>query len=341
MPLRHAFQITVENFSSAFKLLLYRLVVSILSFSLVYVILELALGVIIESAELGKIFSLVGDFFKAVAGGDSVRLSTFQGEFTSALSDFLLLVGENGGAIAGAIVGVSLIYLLSRFLNGLSHFAAACIMNDKMSSFIRTPISEALFRNMGKAALYEVIYVPASFVYDALSLLTCWFIFFYLPSLFPTWGLLSVLIALSLTVMVYLCLQSLKLTFVSSWIPSILAGGKSVGKGLTCSLRNKENFLNRFVSFLVAGYLIVVFNAMFGLFTLGSGAFITVPLSYLFLLAIQFVHYYGAEGKKYYVSGDTIIGCVPDCHDCSRLEEMNKKINASAEEATQDGQETP
>ena len=224
MRFRNAFHITIDNFSSAFKLLLYRLIISVLTFSLVYVILELALSVIVTSAEVDWLIELGGEFFRALVSGDSGRLSTFQADFTAALTDVLMLIAENGGAIAGAVVGVCLIYLLSRFLNGLSHFAAASIMNDRMSAFSRTTFSEAFFRNLGSAALYEVIYVPLTFIYDALTLLACWFLFFYLPSLFPSWGFLSVLIALSLTVAVYLCMQSLKLTLVSAWIPSILSG---------------------------------------------------------------------------------------------------------------------
>ena len=331
MRFRNAFHITIDNFSSAFKLLLYRLIISVLTFSLVYVILELALSVIVTSAEVDRLIELGGEFFRALVSGDSGRLSTFQADFTAALTDVLMLIAENGGAIAGAVVGVCLIYLLSRFLNGLSHFAAASIMNDRMSAFSRTTFSEAFFRNLGSAALYEVIYVPLTFIYDALTLLACWFLFFYLPSLFPSWGFLSVLIALSLTVAVYLCMQSLKLTFVSAWIPSVLSGKETVTRGMSLSFRHRKNFLHRFASFLVANYIIVVVNLVFMLFTLGSAGLITVPLSYLFLLAIQFVHYYEDSGKKYFISVNNIAGDA-EAPTGDSLEEINKKINAPAEE---------
>ena len=44
----------------------------------------------------------------------------------------------------------------------------------------------------------------------------------------------------------------------------------------------------------------------FGLCTLGSGLFISVPLSYFFLLVMQFVNYYTDSGKKYFVTRDRI-----------------------------------
>lgn len=332
MRFRNAMSITADNYLSAFKMLLYRLIVGVLTFSLVYVILQLSLNVIMTSAELQTLKDLVREFFLSLFGGDSARLTTFREDFTDALADFLALITSNGGAIAGAVVGVCLIYILSRFLNGLCHFAAASIMHDRMSVFARTSFSAAYFKNLGNAALYEVIYVPLSFVYDVLSLLACWFLFFYLPSFLPSWGFLTILLALSLTIALYICLQSVKMALVSAWIPSVLAG-TSVPKGLRESLCRVRPFWKRFVSFLTANYMIVVFNVVFGLATLGSALLITIPLSFLFLLALQCVHYCEDNGRKYFISVHNIAGAegAPaqniDTGEDS-LEELNKKINA-------------
>ena len=111
MRFRNAIHITMDNYSSAFKMLLYRLVVGVLIFSLVYVILQLSLSVIVTSTELQTLKDLVGEFFRALFGGDSVRLESFQTDFTGALTDFLSLIARNGGAIAGAVVGVCLMYV--------------------------------------------------------------------------------------------------------------------------------------------------------------------------------------------------------------------------------------
>ena len=344
MRFRDALHITVDNFSSAFKMLLYRLVVGVLTFSLVYVILQLALGAIVESAELNTLKELAGEFFRALFGGDSQYLAGFWDTFNGALADFFRLVASNGGAIAGAVVGVCLIYLLSRFLNGLCNFTAASIMNDRMGLFSRTSFSAAFFKNLGSAALYEIIYVPVSFVYDALSLVLCWFLFFYLPSFLPTWGFLTIVLALSLTVALYLCLQALKLTLVSAWLPSVLTGASSVVKGLGGALHSKSPFWRRFVSYLTASYVIVVVNAVFGLFTLGSALLITIPLSFLFLLALQCVHFYEDGGRKYFISVHNIAGAegapvqeIDTAEDS--LEDLNRKINAPAREDEDENKE--
>ena len=98
MRFRNAFHITLDNFSSAFKMLLYRLVVAVITFSIVYVILRLALAVIVESAEWETLRGMTEEFFRALFSGDSAVLQTFQSDFHTALADFFALLGRNGGA---------------------------------------------------------------------------------------------------------------------------------------------------------------------------------------------------------------------------------------------------
>ena len=337
MRFRNAFHITMDNFSSAFKMLLYRLVVAVITFSIVYVILRLALAVIVESAVWETLRGMTEEFFRALFSGDSEVLQTFQSDFHTALADFFALLGRNGGAVAGAVVGVCLIYLLSRFLNGLCLFAVAGTMHDRMSMFSRTSFSASYFKRLGSAALYEVIYVPIVFLYDAVTVLVCWFFFFYVPSFLPSWGFLPVLISLCLTVTLVVFLQSLKMTFISAWIPSIVSGGKRVGQALKDAVRPGKGFWRRFATFLAAIYLIVVMNVAFGLFTIGSALFLTVPISFIFLLALQFVHYFEDNEMKYFISVHDIAGsaeAVKPAEDLitaeDSLDELNRKINEPA-----------
>ena len=332
MRFRNAFHIAIDNFSSAFKMLLYRIVVAAITFSLVYVILRLALDAIVGSAEAATLRSMIGEFFRALFSGDSETLRTFHENFAQALKDFGSLLVHNGGAIAGAAVGVCLMYLLSRFLNGLCLFALAGAMHDRMRLFARTSFSASYFKHLGAAALYEVIYVPVVFVYDALSALICWFFFFYLPSLLPSWGFFTVLLSLCLTVTLIVFLQALKMTLISAWLPSVVAGEKRVGQGLKTSLGAKKGFWRRLASYVAAVYLILAMNVMFGLFTVGSALLLTIPLSFLFLLALQFVHYFEDGGQKYFISVHAIAGKTDGGDVASEeeeLEELNRKLNAA------------
>lgn len=308
MRFRHSIHLLIDNFSCTFKLLLYRIVTAALFASISFVILRMGLVAITESAEVANLRTLLADFVRAVFTGEIGQLQSIHGDLESAFTAVLVLIGNNSAAIIGCVIGLILIYILSRFVNGLSVFAVANIVNDRMSVFSRAKFSQSYFRTIGRAAVYQVIYVPLCFLYDALSVTACWFFFFYAPSFLPSWGFLTVLFAVCLALTALICLQALKMTLISGWIPGIIADGKGVGKAFRESLRDGKGFGGRFAGYLVAIYLIVVVNICFALFTVGSALLITVPMSFLFLLCMQFVNYYRARGKRYFVSLDRIAG---------------------------------
>ncbi len=307
MRFRHSVRITVDNFSSVFKLLLYRLISAVVFFSLTYVILSLGLSIIIKSGEMAAIKELAKDFLKALFGGDYKVLQTFPHDFHVAASDFIALLGRHIGSIVGSIIGVCIMYILSRFFNGLAHFALGGTINDRMSMNAKTSFAASYFRGLGKASLYQLVYVPITFVYDMISVGLCVFLFFYIPSLLTVWNFFTVLLSLCFSIALILSMQALKMTFVSAWMPAMIAGGKGVGSALKETARCKRSFGRRFAAYLIAVYLIVVVNVTFALCTLGSGLLISIPLSYFFLLVMQFVNYYTDSGKKYFVSRDKVV----------------------------------
>lgn len=306
MRFRHSVSLTIDNFSGVFKLLLYRIISGAVFFSLTYVILSLGLSVIVKSPEVAALKELVKTFLKALFGGDYNALQGIPHEFRAAVSGLLTLFNTHIGSIVGSVIGVCCMYLLGRYFNGLAHFALGGTVNDRMSMNAKTRFSASYFRRVGQASLYQLVYVPLTFVYDMASVGLCVFLFFYIPSLLTVWNFFTVILSLGLSVMLILAMQALKLTFVSAWMPAMIAGGKTVGQALKETARCKNSFWRRFAAYLIAAYLIVVVNVTFGLCTLGSGLFISVPLSYYFLLVMQFVNYYTDSGKKYFVTRDRI-----------------------------------
>lgn len=309
MRFRNAIHITMDNFSSVFKLLLYSVLTGAVFMSLSYLILRLGLDGIITGSPTKEVTGLIKHFFSALVTGDTEFLhNTFQNSFASAFAEFKELIRHSTGAIVGTGVGLAAMYLLSRFMNGLARFAIAGTMNDRMSTFSRTRFAGSYFKNLAKGALYELIYVPLIFLYDVMTVAVCWFCFFWLPAALSISGWVSVLLSLALTVTAVACLEALKMTLISAWIPAIIADEKKVARAFRDSLRAKKHFGRRFASFLVAVYLIIVINVLFALCTFGSALLVTLPLSFVFLLALQFVQYYEDNSKKYFISSRTIMG---------------------------------
>lgn len=296
MRFRNSVRILTDNFSNVYKMLLYRLVTGVIAFSLAYVILTVNLRVIVDSAQVEQIRRLLQEVGAAFASADAEYLQGFQAQFTAALKELAVLIGQHISSIVWAVVGLCALYLVSRFVNGLCVFAAGSVVNDRMHLFTHAKFSPAYFSLLGKALLYQIVYVPITFLYDVASVLLCWFFFFYLLSFLP------LLAPLFLAVTGLVCLQALKLTVVSAWMPATIADGKTLKEAMKRSFGAKKGFAERFSTYLVCVYLIVIVNAIAGIFTLGSALLLTVPMSYLLLLCQQFVNYYEEERKKYFVS---------------------------------------
>lgn len=133
MRLKRAFRILTDNFNNVFKMLLYRGIMLSLSLGLIYLVLSLGLNGILESAEASTITTMIGDFFRALVTGNSEYLVSFSEAFPLAVTDFLNLLIANIGSIVGSVVGVVVLYLIFRFLNGIATFAVCSIINDRMS----------------------------------------------------------------------------------------------------------------------------------------------------------------------------------------------------------------
>ena len=310
MRFRNAIRLVTDNFSNVYKLLLFRLVTGILFFSLAFVIINRGLHVIFESAEAQNIALLIREFFQAIATGrpEFEALADYRDNIITAIGEFFVMVGTNVGSIVGAFIGVCVIYLIARLLNGTATFAVGGILNDKMESYSRPTFASAYFRYLGKSILYQLIYVPCSFIYDVVCLVACWFFFFYTPSLLPSWGLLTVMGGLALAITAYILLLSLKLTFISAWIPAIVTDGKTVKEAAALSFKALKGFGGRLSSFVITLFLILAVNVIFGLSTFGSMLFLTIPASSFMILCLQFVYYYEDTGKKYFLSFRKISG---------------------------------
>lgn len=307
MGFHHAVSVTADNFACTLKLLLYRLISGVVLGSIAYVILTLGLSAITQSPEASHLAEVVGSFFNALFTGETGILHAFQADFQSAAADLVRLIASKSADIIGCSVGLVLIYLLSRFINGLSVFTVGSVVFDRMSTCTRTPFGQAFTRNIARAALYEIIYVPISFAYDVCMVAACWFFFFYAPSILNASGAGTVALEVCLTMTAVVLLQALKMTFVSNWMPSVLSGN-SVTKGLRMSFRSGKGFMTRFTAYIAALYLIIVVNAVFAVFTFGSALLITVPLSFVFLLAVQLVYFFEGQGTRYFISRDKIEG---------------------------------
>ena len=76
------------------------------------------------------------------------------------------------------ITGLIFVRLVNMFFSSIGNYAAAAVINDKMALRAQSPFLITLIKNLKNACLYSLMYVPLSFLYDAICVIAMYFFIF-------------------------------------------------------------------------------------------------------------------------------------------------------------------
>lgn len=305
MRFRNSLRLFMVNFKNTYKILVYNLVVVVLTTTLAAALVYPELRDIIHSEEMTTLFADIKGFFKAIVSGDTEYLGTFNQQFTGAggtVRNFLALLRSQMTNIVFAVVACVFVYLLERFLNTLCYFTIGGILNDKMATYSETRFSDSYIKNLGRASVYSVAYVPVVFLYDLIAVLLCYFLFFYLFSF------LNLIAVLFLSVTFLVLAQALKLTWTAMWLPAMVADKQTLCQAISQKDKTtRKQRQNIFLTYITTVYVVLIVNVAAALCTVGSALLATIPASYFLFVCEQFVNYYTVKGKKYFVSYERVV----------------------------------
>ena len=181
MIFRNAFNLFIDNFKLNYKYLLYKIIVVLLTVGLSAALIVPNISFIFSSAELSTLVGLFKDFFDAIAKGDTEFLAGFSERLTAAVADMGTLLQSKTSNIVFTAVSAVVILLVSKFLGGMGNFTLGSLLDDRLSSYANTSFSGAFIKNLGKSSLWQLFYVPVTFVYDVLVILLCYAFFLLMP----------------------------------------------------------------------------------------------------------------------------------------------------------------
>lgn len=301
MNFKNSVSLVTSNFSNAYKMALYRLIVMVITLSLVAALILPSIMYILKSEELALFLNSLKNFIADLFSNEDVRV--YSRLFESRLDALLALIRSKMLNLVMAFVWAFLILVINSFLKGLSNFAFGGVVNDHMSTLSHIGFTRCMIRNLKKACLYELVFVSLKIAYFVVTGLIIYYLFLAMLSFLS-------LFAVTVTVILLFMASAFKQTALGFFMPAMVTDDLSVKKAFKKSFKlafSKKRFWKIFSNYLVAIILITVVNIVFALFTVGAALFLTVPLSYMLLVAIAFVNYYAYENKKYYVSYDNIV----------------------------------
>lgn len=305
MRFRNSLRLLMGNFKNAYKILVYNLIVIVIAGAIGAALVYPSLKDILKSQEMSQIFLDIKAFLKAIVTGDNEFLVSFQDKFTGAggtLRNFIALLKTKISGIIFAVAGGVFIYLIQRFLNTLCFFSVASILDDRMATYSETHFWDAYIKELGRASVYSLVYVPIVFLYDVLMISLCYFLFFYLFSF------LNLIVCLFLSVTFIVLSQAIKLTWTSMWLPAMVTDKQGICQAM--KMKDKATRKQRqkiFLTYVTTVYIVIVVNVVSAFATIGSALLVTIPASYFFFICQQFVNYYTVKGKKYFVSYESVV----------------------------------
>ena len=221
MLFKNAFQLLVDNFKLNYKLLLYKAIVAVVTIALAAALLYAPLRGLFISKPMEDLFKLFTDFFGAVTSGNVEFLGGFAEQLQAAVTALIDHLRQNVSNIVLFFTGLIAVTLISRFLDGIGNYTFGCLVDSRLSSYADEPFTVTCIANLGRSALWQVIYVPVTFVYDLLSLALCYLLFLVLLSVITVAFVASVA-ALMFSVALLLAAQAVKLTIFNDVIPLLV-----------------------------------------------------------------------------------------------------------------------
>ena len=302
MKFKRTFHVFIDNFSTTYKLLLYKLIVSVLFSCIIIGLVYPIISKVTNSAVFTDLLAGISDFFSKLVNGEAYELGNITEQIKEDLQDIVKLIQGQQTRIIVSIVILVIVYLIQKFLQGIGHYTAACLVNDKMALHANSPFIMSMIKNLGKASIYNLVYVPLSVLYELLSTFLVGWLLLYCFTFLP------LLLRIYLTVVCILLLTIIKMTFTTDWLPAMICGKKgNLGAMRATFVRKGKDNKSVLSNYIIFVLIIMALNVGAVLLTLGAGLLITVPASYIILICFQFVNYCDDNEILYFADKNTIV----------------------------------
>lgn len=303
MKFKYAFHILVDNFTVTYKQLLYRLAIMVVAVGIGLGVLTPFIRDFINSEALNSLMTNIKTFAFDLLSGKVDSLASVSEQIVEAYEQFIALFRTRIAEVVLTGLLLFVLLIVEKWFTGLGNYTTAVIINDKMSLRTSSPFIGTLISHFKEAALFNLIYVPLSVIYDVLvAALLIVTLFLMLK------GIQFFFVSVFIFALIMVIAIAIKMTFTCDWLPAIIRGKMGLKQSIiyTFKQKNKHTF-NVFSNFVVILIMAFALNVMALFFTLGVGILLTLPASYVIIISFEMVNYYDREELRYFLDKNTII----------------------------------
>jgi len=300
MPLKHSLNILISKYGVVFKMIAYYAI-------LLLVLISIAAGIVAPifaemSAEINEtgVVNQLHLFFQEFIHGDSSIIETFQAIGVT-VGTIIDIVKNNNTAVINGLIVIAVFAAVYVYLISFANLVCSDVVNNFMNSNSRFGFISNFIYNIGRSALYGLLYMVTYLPITLLGLVGTYYI---------GYGLVksgALLLAFPIAVLFFLVWQSLTLTVFAGWLPAIVVDKQNVAKALSNGPKKLfANFGYCWMSVFVALFLSFIFVVACTVFTFGVGFVIAFPTAVVAVKILELVLYYNANGYKFYETDKTV-----------------------------------
>lgn len=299
MPFKNTVSIVIKNFVNVYKILLFKIIAAVIILSIAAATILPILLPMLSSEEFVVIFDDLKNFIGAFFSGGNTKV--YEEIFTQDAASLTSYLKEEATSVI-LVFTLALIYLLiDNFINGVSKFAFGHVVNEYLAKNAKEPYVYSFIKKLKKACVFQLLYMAVAVTFDLAVLGIVIYVFVMLLGIVP-------ILAPFAVVVLFLVLTAFRHSLTCFFLPSVIAGKRSVVEGIRYTGKiTFKHFGRNFSNYLAALLIIYAVNVLFALVTFFASLLITVPLSVFFIITLQFVLFYTAENKKYYIDYDHIV----------------------------------
>ena len=296
MRIRNAFKISVGNYMLVFKNLLFKLLIFCATALIAGAILRLQINDFIT--HIKSVLEEIKNIAVSVYNGN---VDSSFSSLRSSLDGFYQYLSANVGNFLGTGAIIFIGVFVYRYLGGMGDCAVMISVNDYMTSMSRPHFTVTLVEHFGKIAVYQLIDVLFTLVFDIIT--AC--VIIGVGALTLSFSVpLFVFLALS----VWVCSRALRSTVISQVMANILIVGKTVKDGFSDGIVPPKGYFGKmFVGYLTVTLIYFYLLTSSAIITFGVGTVLLIPFFSLLYASMREVDYFTINKKKYFIDYDNIV----------------------------------
>lgn len=301
MLVKHSLSITVSRFSLFYKFLLFLSIVLItvaaISISSMYYIIK----PIIQSVQNMQFIQHCIDAFRSIFTGSLEAQNAIFNILGQDFAKISEVFANNEQNVIGAACALVAFIFLGKFLISIGYYPLADVLNNFMNSNSKYGFTSNLIAHLKKSVAYGFFTTLFYIVYVAILGLIVYFIMWSV-------GKISVILAISLSVVVVMVLLALKRSVFAMWLPVYINEELGIFRSLQKAvITNKDLIVKNWGLFSAVNCVGFLITALLSIFLFALGTFFAISLMNLIFLSLELVIYYRRNERKYYIDAETII----------------------------------